>query len=65
MEVIPDAPELGKRTYASVRITEISSLGLMTLRMNETVIQHKDEQYDALTKVDFEVIFVKNSDEED
>lgn len=62
---MPDAPNLGKRTYASVKIAEITPLGLMTLRLNETVIQHRLEEYTSLTSVDFEVIYVKNSEEED
>lgn len=36
----------------------------MTLRLNETVIQHRMEEYTSLTPVDFEVIYVKNSEEE-
>ena len=44
--------------YANCKILEITQLGLMTLKMNETVIQHKEEDYKNLTTVDFEVVFV-------
>lgn len=37
----------------------------MTLRMNETVLLHKLEDYKNLTIFDFDVVFVKNSFEEE
>ena len=63
VEPIPDAPELGKRIYASCVVESISAIGLMTLKMNETVVVLPD--YSFVTKQDFEVIFIQNSDEEE
>lgn len=48
--------------YAIYKIDSISTLGLMTLKMNETVIVHED--YSDLTVQDFDIIYEKNSDEE-
>lgn len=45
VEEIPNAPKLGKRIYASVKSIEISQLGLMTIRLNETMILHRQEEY--------------------
>ena len=59
---IPDAPEYGIRTYAGCRIDSISTLGLMTLHMNETVVTH--ESYANLSQRDFDVVFEMNSEEE-
>ena len=45
VEEIPNAPQLGKRIYASVKSIDISQLGLMTIRLNETMILHRQEEY--------------------
>ena len=57
--IIPDVPEIGERQYAGCRISDITTLGLMTLKMNETVIIHDD--YSDLTLQDFDVVFQQNS----
>ena len=61
--IIPDVPEIGERQYAGCRIADITTLGLMTLKMNETVIIHDD--YNDLTLQDFDVVFQQNSEEEE
>ena len=45
VEEILNAPQLGKRIYASVKSIDISQLGLMTIRLNETMILHRQEEY--------------------
>ena len=62
LKEIPDAPSTRVRTYANFKINEITSLGLMTLQMNEPVVVH--DAYDFVTLQDFEVEFVQNSDEQ-
>ena len=62
MKKIPNLPERVDRMYAIYKIDSISTLGLMTLKMNETVIVHED--YSDLTVQDFDIIYEKNSDEE-
>lgn len=44
-------------------VTEITQLGLVTLKMNETVVTH--DNYDFVTYADFEVEYKQNSDEEE
>ena len=61
--MIPDVPEIEEREYAGCRIADITTLGLMTLKMNETVIIHDD--YSNLTVQDFDVVFQQNSQEEE
>ena len=51
------------RIYASCKIHEITNLGMVTLRMNETVVTQ--DNYNFLTLQDFEVAFEKNSEEDD
>lgn len=61
--MIPDQPTAGIRTYAGCRIESITPLGLMVLTMSEKVALQ--DEYKDLTLQDFDVVYLKNSDEND
>ena len=60
--ILPNQPNFETRTYANYKILSISTLGLMTLQLNETVIVHQD--YSDLTLQDFDVVYDQKSEEE-